>query len=76
MRTEQQMTTIVTRATKDLHLTLARKWGFPAAVFSGATLGLGVTMLVESGYTEAEIVGFVRQLVADMAPPPSGRGAS
>ena len=29
MRTDEQMATIVTRATKELHLGLAKKWGFP-----------------------------------------------
>jgi hypothetical protein len=70
MRTEEQMTTIVTRATKDLHLGLAKKWGFPATVMAGSTFGLGVTMLHECGYTEEQIVAFVRQLVEDLAPRP------
>ena len=70
MRTEEQMTTIVTRATKDLHLGLAKKWGFPATVMAGSTFGLGVTMLHECGYTEEQIVAFVRQLVEALAPRP------
>jgi len=76
MRTEQQITTIVTRAMKNLHLELAKKWGFPAGTISGATFGLGVTMMVESGYSEEQIVEMVRQLVADLAGPPPMRGAS
>jgi hypothetical protein len=76
MRTEEQMVTIVTRATKDLHLDLARKWGFPSGVFAGSTFGLGVTMLVESGYTEEQIVEIVRGLVAKLSGPPDARGAS
>lgn len=76
MRTEEQMTTIVTRATKDLHLELARKWGFPAGVMAGSTFGLGVTMMHESGYTEEEIVEIVRQLVANLSEAPGARGAS
>lgn len=76
MRTEQQMTTIVTRATKDLHLELARKWGFPADVMAGSTFGLGVTMMHESGYTEEQIVEIVRQLVGELTASPDRRGAS
>ena len=76
MRTEAQMTTVVVRATKDLHLEIARKWAFPADVMAGATFGLGVTMMVESGYTEEQIVEIVRQLVGDLTASPSERGAS
>jgi hypothetical protein len=76
VRTEQQIATIVTRATKDLHLEIAKKWGFPADVIAGATFGLGVTMLHECGYTEERIVSIVRQLVADLSGPPGARGAS
>jgi hypothetical protein len=76
MRTDQQMTTIITRATKDFHLDLARKWGFPASVMAGSTFGLGVTMMLESGYTEEQIVEVVRQIVGDLSAPPDARGAS
>jgi hypothetical protein len=76
MRTEQQVTTIVTRAMKDLHLELARKWGFQAGTIGGATFGLGVTMMLESGYTEEQIVDLVRDLVAGLTGAPTARGAS
>lgn len=76
MRTEQQMATIITRSTKDHHLKMARKWGFPANVMADATFGLGVTMMFESGYTEEQIVEIARQLVADLSGSPVGRGAS
>ena len=76
MRTEQQLATIVTRSTKDHHLEMARKWGIPASVMAGATFGLGVTMMFESGYSEEQIVEIVRQLVGDLSAPPFGRGAS
>lgn len=76
MRTEAQMATIVTRATKDLHRDLAKKWGFPAHVFASSTFGLGVTMMVESGYTEEQIVEIVHGLVTDLSGPPDARGAS
>ena len=75
-RIEQQMASIVTRSTKDHHLEIAKKWGFPANVMATATVGLGVTMMVEHGYSEEQIVEIVRQLVADLAAPPFGRGAS
>ena len=75
MRTEQQVTTIVTRAMKNLHLDLSRKWGFQASTIAGATFGLGVTMMIESGYTEEQLVEMVRELVADLRDP-AGRGAS
>lgn len=76
MRTEKQMAAIVTRATKELHHDLARKWGVPVNVIAGSTLGLGVTMLLESGYDEQQIVDIVRGLVADLTAPPETRGAS
>jgi hypothetical protein len=76
MRTETQMASIVTRSTKDHQLEIARKWGIPATVIAGATFGLGVTMMFESGYTEEQIVEIVRQLVGDLSAPPYGRGAS
>lgn len=76
MRTEEQMTAIVTRATKELHHDLARKWGVPVGVIAGSTLGLGVTMLLESGYDEQQIVDIVRGLVAELTAPPDARGAS
>ena len=75
-RTEQQMADIVTRKTKDLHLELARKWGFPAHVIAGSAFGLAVTMMIESGHTEAQVVEIVRQLAADLTAPPGARGAS
>ena len=75
-RTEQQMATIITRSTKDHQLEIARKWGIPASVLAGATFGLGVTMMFESGYSEEQIVAIARQLVADLSAPPIGRGAS
>jgi hypothetical protein len=76
MRTQEQMTNIVTRAMKDLHHDHARKWGIPIDVLAGATLGLGVTMLHESGYSEEQIVEIVRSLVGGLAGPPGARGAS
>jgi len=76
MRTAEQMTTITTRAIKDLHKDLVRKWGFPVGTITGATFGLGVTMMIESGYTEEQIIEVVRNLVADLAGPPITRGAS
>ena len=76
MRTEQQMARIVTRSTKDHHLEMARKWGIPATVMAGATFGLGVTMMFESGYSEEQIVEIVRQLVGDLSGAPGARGAS
>ena len=76
MRTEQQMATIITRSTKDHQLEIARKWGIPPSVIAGATLGLGVTMLFESGYSEEQIVEIVRQLVGELSASPFGRGAS
>ena len=76
MRTDKQLANIVTRSTKDHHLEMARKWGIPAGVMAGATFGLGVTMMFESGHSEEEIVEIVRQLVADLSGDPQERGAS
>jgi hypothetical protein len=61
------MITIATRATKELNLDLSRKWGFPAAVLADATCGLGITMMLETGRTEEQIVEIVRRLANDMA---------
>lgn len=76
MRTDAQMATIITRATKDLHHDLAKKWGFPIRVFAGSTFGLGVTMMLESGYSEEEIFQIARDLVEGLSAPPDARGAS
>ena len=75
MRTEEQMATIITRSTKDHQLEIARKWGIPASVLAGATFGLGVTMMFESGHDEEQIVEIVRQLIGDLSASPVGRGA-
>ena len=69
-RTEEQLASIVTRSMKQHQLEVARKWGIPAGVVAGATFGLGVTMMFESGYGEEQIVEIVRELVADLAAPP------
>ena len=76
MRTEQQMAAIITRSTKDHQLEIARKWGIPAGVLAGATFGLGVTMMFESGYSEEQIVEIVRSLVGELSGPSDVRGAS
>lgn len=76
MRSDEQMASIVTRSTKDLHLEIARKWGIPATVMAGTTFGLGVTMMIESGYTEDQIVEIVHDLVSDLSALPGRRGAS
>ena len=76
MRTQDQMVSIVTRAMKELHHDHARKWGIPANVLAGTTLGLGVTMMHESGYSEEEIVEHVRRLVENLRGSPGARGAS
>ena len=70
------MAAIITRSTKDHQLEIARKWGIPADVIAGATFGLGVTMMFESGHTEEQIIETVRQLVGDLSAPPFGRGDS
>lgn len=75
---------IVTRRMKDLNLETARQfaqtWQVPANeisdVIAGATFGLGVTMMFESGYGEDQIVEIVRRLVADQSASVSDRGAS
>ena len=75
MRTEQQIATIVTRAMKNLHLDLAKKWGFPIGTIANATLGLGITMLIESGYGKEQIIDLVQQYVDSLTKPPPLRGA-
>lgn len=75
-RSEQQLADIATRRMKDLHLEIAKRWGIPAGVLAGTTLGLGVTMMFESGYSHDEIVNTVLNLLADLAGSPADRGAS
>ena len=69
-RTDEQLASIMTRSTKQHQVEVARKWGIPANVAAGATFGLGVTMMFESGYREEQLVEIVRELVADLAEPP------
>lgn len=76
VRTQEQMATIATRRMKDLHVEIAKKWGFPASVLADTTFGLGVTMMFETGHTEDQIVEMVRSLLADLGAPPDSRGAS
>lgn len=64
MRTEQQMAAIVSRATKDLHVDLARKWGFPSRVIAGSTFELALTLMMGTGYTEGEIFEMAREFMA------------
>ena len=75
-RSEQQMATIITRSTKNHQLETAKKWGIPANVVASATFGLAVTLMLESGYNEEQIVEFVRQLAGDLSALPHGRSAS
>lgn len=75
-RTEQQMAAIATRRMKDLHQEIATKWGISASVLAHSTFGLGVTMLWESGFSEAQIIDIVRQLLDDLSGTPGARGAS
>jgi formate/nitrite transporter FocA (FNT family) len=76
MRTEQQLANIVTRSTKDHQIEIARKYGIPSGVVAGATFGLGITMMFESGHSEEQIVEIARQIVGDLSASPGNRGAS
>lgn len=76
MRTQEQMATIATRRMQELHLEIAKKWGFPARVLADTTFGLGVTMMFETGRTEDQIVEMVHALLADLGASPGTRGAS
>jgi hypothetical protein len=76
VRTVKQLTDIVTQATKNLHLEMARKWGIPASVITGATLRIGVTRMLEIGSTEDKIVEAVRDLVHSLTVSPIDRGSS
>lgn len=64
MRTEEQMASIIQRVTTEAQGAIARKWGIPSHVIAGATLGLGVSQLRESGFTEEQIVDHVRGLLS------------
>jgi len=74
-RSEQQLAEIATRRMKDLHQEIAKRWGIPVGILAGTTLGLGITMLLDSGYSEEQIFDVVRSLMTDLTD--SGRrGAS
>ena len=75
-RSDQQLADIATRRMKDLHLDIAKRWGIPSNVLAGATFGLGVTMMFESGYSAEQIVEFLHQLLGDLGATPEGRSAS
>jgi hypothetical protein len=82
--TTKEMTLFVTQRMKDLNLETARriaqKWQVPSEtisdVIAGATFGLGVTMMFESGYGEDQIVEIARRLVGKLSAPAGERGAS
>jgi hypothetical protein len=73
---DNQQASLVVQKLKDLHLEIARCWGISADVIAGATFGLGVTMMFESGYDEVQIVEIVRDIVSDLSAPADDRGAS
>lgn len=73
MRTEQQMTTIIIRSTKDVHCELAEKWGFPVKVIAEATYSLAIQMMLESGYTQEALFDRAREIVGDLLPSPGGQ---
>lgn len=75
-RSEQQLADIATRKMKELHLEIAKRWSIPAELLAGTTLGLGVTMVFESGYSAEQIVDIVRSMVTDLSASPRERGAS
>ena len=80
MTTTKELTTRIVQRMKDLHVEIARTWKVPPDVITevivGATFGLGVTMMFESGYDEDQIVEIVRRLVGDLSAPAGDRGAS
>ena len=75
-RTQEQLAEIATRKMKDLHHEMAQRWGIPVDLLAGTTMGLGVTMVFELGYSEDQIIEMVRNLVSDLSGAPSSRGAS
>lgn len=75
-RSEHQLAEIATRKMKELHHEISKRWGIPADLLAGTTLGLGVTMVFESGYSAEQIIDIVRNLVDDLSAPPDERGAS
>ena len=91
MMTIEDMSRLITQRIKDTNLEtvreLGRQWKVTvdeveavaaelSRLIAGATFGLGVTMMFETGYTEEKIVDLVRSLVADLSAPPEDRGAS
>ncbi len=91
MMTIEEMTRLVTQRIKDTNLEtvreLGRQWQVTvdevetvaaelSRLIAGATFGLGVTMMFETGHTEEKIVELVRGLVAALFASPSERGAS
>jgi len=75
-RSQEQLAEIATRRMKELHQDIAKRWGIPVDLLAGTTMGLGVTMVFELGYSEDQIVEMVRNLVGDLTGSPKDRGAS
>ena len=91
MMTIEDMTRLITQRIKDTNLEtvreLGRQWQVKvdevetvaaelSRLIAGATFGLGVTMMFETGHTEDQIVEIVRRLVRDLSAPAEERGAS
>jgi len=75
-RSQEQLAEIATRRMKELHHEIAKRWGIPVDLLAGTTMGLGVTMVFELGYSEDQIVEMVRNLVGDLTGLPRDRGTS
>jgi len=81
--THEEMARLITQRMKDVQIATAQEIAGPtilpaeiSGVFAGATFGLGVTMMFESGYDEDQIVELVRHIVGKLSASPTARGAS
>lgn len=82
--TAEEIGRTVTQAMKDHHREIAKqiasKWPVPpeaiSDVLAGATFGLGVVMLFESGYTQDQIIEIANGLLKALSALPGARGAS
>jgi hypothetical protein len=84
MKAVDQMTRLVAAKLKDTNLEIAKLLAHEehidpdtvVSVIVGATFGLGVTMMFESGHSKDDIIERVRSILAELMASAADRGAS
>jgi len=81
---EEELARVLVQRIKDHNLDIARELARErgisgdviATAMSGVVFGLGVTMMVECGYSADDLATMIHKLVANLMAPPDERGAS